>query len=413
MAWWSAPSGEPRLKFLRWCLLRRFTEGLTDLSEVPKNLVFDARSLFSESTEQVSVSCLKKELKIAYRILSDILAKTIYVKEVADAPRVKKTPVKKAVSQNRPAAVDVEVAPVVKKKRTTKGKPVVIAQEAVPFQIIEGTAAVPVEQPPMPKRKIHKRKRRLVLEAEDEIFDDQPAAADATVVEKSPVDEPDVSGAHVEDQPAGHAAERPWFDLPYEDIIAKLNDRPVVTPNDSDEDELIIDAVTKTGATTDCVVGKPLDEEMGNDEVSVNEKIDADVAMSLEDIMLSIPVDVPLPSAGVEITKIVLVQTVYIPGVDEGDWYKASLPKIHPEEKGKEPLQLKDPAKGKPPKENYSLICADIDLLVHLREQKALTEVRVVVLDSYCCDASFGTAFGSLRDAWRDYETSPFCSLLA
>ncbi|KZV44507.1 hypothetical protein F511_24256 [Dorcoceras hygrometricum] len=56
------------------------TECLTDLSEVPKNLVFDARSLFSESTEQVSVSCLKKELKIAYHLLSDILAKTIYVK---------------------------------------------------------------------------------------------------------------------------------------------------------------------------------------------------------------------------------------------------------------------------------------------------------------------------------------------
>ncbi|KZV46588.1 hypothetical protein F511_40660 [Dorcoceras hygrometricum] len=96
--------------------------------------------------------------------------------------------------------------------------------------------------------------------------------------------------------------------------------------------------------------------------------------MSLEDILMSIPVEVPLPSTGVEITKIVLGQTVYIPGVDEGDWYKASLPKIHPEEKGKEPLQLKNPAKGKPPQEHYSLICADIDLLVHLRE-KVIDEV--------------------------------------
>ncbi|KZV35826.1 hypothetical protein F511_18300 [Dorcoceras hygrometricum] len=56
------------------------TEGLTDLSDVPKNLVFDARSLFSESKEQVSISCLKKELKIQYRLLHDILEKTIYVK---------------------------------------------------------------------------------------------------------------------------------------------------------------------------------------------------------------------------------------------------------------------------------------------------------------------------------------------
>ncbi|KZV24829.1 hypothetical protein F511_13107 [Dorcoceras hygrometricum] len=172
-----------------------------------------------------------------------VINEKVGTEEVADAPRVKKTPVKKAVSQKRPAAVEVEVAPVVKKKRTTMGKPVVIAQE--------------------------KRKRRLVLEAEDEIVDDQPAAEAATgmqepvieneqavtepavgtvlvepIVEKSPVvepavaivvnegpstaddvddiiqqvltetaqlettddgdpvDEPDVSGAHVEDQPA-------------------------------------------------------------------------------------------------------------------------------------------------------------------------------------------------------------------
>ncbi|KZV53621.1 hypothetical protein F511_29843 [Dorcoceras hygrometricum] len=56
------------------------TEGLTDFSEVPKDLVFDARSLFSVSKEQVSISCLKKEMKIQYRLLSGILAKTLYVK---------------------------------------------------------------------------------------------------------------------------------------------------------------------------------------------------------------------------------------------------------------------------------------------------------------------------------------------
>ncbi|KZV21288.1 hypothetical protein F511_26246 [Dorcoceras hygrometricum] len=56
------------------------TEGLIDLTDVPKNFVFDARSLFSDSKEQVSMSCLKKALKFHYRLLHDILAKTIYVK---------------------------------------------------------------------------------------------------------------------------------------------------------------------------------------------------------------------------------------------------------------------------------------------------------------------------------------------
>ncbi|KZV49114.1 hypothetical protein F511_43777 [Dorcoceras hygrometricum] len=55
------------------------SEGLTDLSDVPKNIVFDARSLYSDSKEQVSISCFKKELKIEYRLLHDILAETIYV----------------------------------------------------------------------------------------------------------------------------------------------------------------------------------------------------------------------------------------------------------------------------------------------------------------------------------------------
>ncbi|KZV38491.1 hypothetical protein F511_35854 [Dorcoceras hygrometricum] len=190
-------------------------EGLTDLSDVPKNLVFDACSIFSISKEQVSMSCLKK---IQYRLLHDILAKTIYVKagsfdsvtrdrfmlmkaimfdvkinwssllfgvlremvtpgsrkakgyaiqicvllrsvpgfelgdsktfpvhrmlnektvhryvvindklggeEVVDAPKVKRTPAKKkGVTKKRPTGSDAEVAPIVKKKRTTKGKP--------------------------------------------------------------------------------------------------------------------------------------------------------------------------------------------------------------------------------------------------------------------------------------------------
>ncbi|KZV37691.1 hypothetical protein F511_22077 [Dorcoceras hygrometricum] len=45
------------------------------------------------------------------------------MEDTAASPRMKKTPVKKAVSHKR-SAVGVEEAPVVKKKRTTKDKPV-------------------------------------------------------------------------------------------------------------------------------------------------------------------------------------------------------------------------------------------------------------------------------------------------
>ncbi|KZV48831.1 hypothetical protein F511_15480 [Dorcoceras hygrometricum] len=468
------------------------TEGLTEFSEVPKDLVFDARSLFSISKEKVSISCLKKEMKIEYRLLSDILAKTIYVKagsfdavtrerfmlmtaitfdvkvnwsrllfdvlkemvtpgsrhakgyaiqicvllknipglelgesqafplprvlnektvhryfvinekvggeEITDSPKLKITPAKKAMSLKRPA-VDTAVAPMVKKKRTTKD--------------------APVEQSPVPKRKIQKRKRRLFLETDDEINVEKKSAVenldeqvggpaddsidegtaignvasvdDPESSEKEPLDEPvagqqevvpvveastddpdviieqvlnqldSVATTDGEDQPAETAEERQWFNLLYEDIMAQLDaERPVVTASDTDEEMEQVDVFTEIN-TAGRIVGTDTDAEtmdFGTDE-----------AMSLEDIILSIPVDVPLPSAGMEITKITMGKEIKIPGVDERTWHLASLPQIKVDDKGKELLKQKDPIKGRPHLEHYSLICADIDLLVKLRAQ--------------------------------------------
>ncbi|KZV27646.1 hypothetical protein F511_42600 [Dorcoceras hygrometricum] len=42
------------------------TEGLTDVNEVPKDLVFDARSAFSVGGEQLKTSCKKKEMKFQF-----------------------------------------------------------------------------------------------------------------------------------------------------------------------------------------------------------------------------------------------------------------------------------------------------------------------------------------------------------
>ncbi|KZV41205.1 hypothetical protein F511_17164 [Dorcoceras hygrometricum] len=49
-------------------------EGLIDISEVPKDLIFDARTDFSLIGEQLTTSCKKRELKIEYMLLSDIVA---------------------------------------------------------------------------------------------------------------------------------------------------------------------------------------------------------------------------------------------------------------------------------------------------------------------------------------------------
>ncbi|KZV48370.1 hypothetical protein F511_22506 [Dorcoceras hygrometricum] len=55
-------------------------EGLSELSEILKDLVFDARIIVSLSGEPVSMSGKKKkEMKFEYRLLCDILAKTISI----------------------------------------------------------------------------------------------------------------------------------------------------------------------------------------------------------------------------------------------------------------------------------------------------------------------------------------------
>ncbi|KZV27701.1 hypothetical protein F511_28388 [Dorcoceras hygrometricum] len=402
-------------------------EGLTDLSEVPKYLVFDARSLFFETKEQVGISCLKREMKIEYHLLSDILAKTIYVKAGSfdavtrerfflmtvitfdvkvnwrrllfdilkdmvtpgsrqakggsnDESRVKKAPKTKAASKKRPEDV-VATKPVVKKKRATKQKPV---NESVVEQVAESTA----NKETVVENIVEKIDEPVSLPTEVKVVnegisttDDVDVIIEQILAETAKIgtdeDDQDAGTSDVGDKTAETAdREKHWFDLSYEEIIVQMTERPVVTPSDTDEEMGTNVGVQTESCQYDSFVEEPLEGaeqvnemEMGEAEQSMGERTDADEAMSLEDILMTIPADVPLPSAGVEITKITLGKDIKIQGVDERTWYMASLPRIPVDDKGKEPLQEKDPVKGKPPKELFSLILADIECLVQLRDQ--------------------------------------------
>ncbi|KZV31274.1 dystroglycan-like [Dorcoceras hygrometricum] len=525
-------------------------DGLSELSEMPKDKIYDARSIVSMSGEPVNLSGWKGQMKIEYRLLCDIMAKSISVKagsfnaltmekfalltavvcgikmnwasvlfnifkkmvtpgakqakgfavqislllenfpnlilgesseflvskiltaktvhryisvtdkestqEVADASPVKQAPKKPGASKKRPAAVPME-APVVKKTRSLKKKSsssqsalemVVVAQEAIPIQIIPATPAVePIvedqqakivekhptdevaatagEQEPVGEQVEEQPAVESSLEkpaaegAAEETADDISEKADEPVVEpvmanvvnnevsnaddvdtiiqqvlsetvhsssteEEQFEESDIRGSAIIGLSTVSIDERHWFDLYHEELIARWDaERPVTTPPDTDEE---IEVERKIGITEGVQVALSQPEytmeeqanmELNDDDKFFYEWFDADEAMPLDEIIMTIPAELPLPSAEVEITKIVRGATVYIPGVEEGDWYKATLPKIHPEEKGKEPLVLKDPAKGKPPKEHCSLICADIDLLVQLRV-KVIDEVAKV-----------------------------------
>ncbi|KZV15525.1 patatin-like protein 2 [Dorcoceras hygrometricum] len=87
------------------CVLLRNVPGL----ELGESKTFPVHRVLNEKTVH------------RYVVINDKLGG----EEVVDAPKVKRTPAKKkGVTKKRPAAGDAEVAPIVKKKRTTKGKPV-------------------------------------------------------------------------------------------------------------------------------------------------------------------------------------------------------------------------------------------------------------------------------------------------
>ncbi|KZV13797.1 hypothetical protein F511_45031 [Dorcoceras hygrometricum] len=55
-------------------------DGLGDVSEMPKDAIFDARSIVSFSGEPINLSGRKNQMKMPYRLLCDIVAKAISVK---------------------------------------------------------------------------------------------------------------------------------------------------------------------------------------------------------------------------------------------------------------------------------------------------------------------------------------------
>ncbi|KZV19266.1 hypothetical protein F511_21188 [Dorcoceras hygrometricum] len=441
-------------------------EGLTDLSEVPKDLVFDARSHFSESKEHVSISYHKREMKIEYRLLSDILAKTIYVKagsfdavtserfllmtaitfdvkvnwsrllfdilkdmvtpgsrqakgyaiqicvllknvpgldlgdckafpspriftektvhryvvinekvgaeEVTDEPRVKKEPKTKAASKKRPAGV-VATEPVAKKKRATKKKSgldnVPVAQKAVPIQIIEPIPTAPVEEPiveesreatsavPIDEEISAEEQSDVEVAAATDVQEPAVEHVDEQVAEKTADEETAVKDDEMIDEPVSLPAEaavvnKDVYTAAVVDVIIEqvLAETFHIGADEEEQDVDTSDIGDNTAETTDrekhwadaaadLFVEEPVDDvEVTADEQSVGERTDADEAMSLDDIILSIPVDVPLPYACVEITKITLGKDIKIPRVDERTWYLASLPQIPVDDKGNEPF---------------------------------------------------------------------------
>ncbi|KZV43319.1 hypothetical protein F511_20926 [Dorcoceras hygrometricum] len=105
-------------------------------------------------------------------------------------------------------------------------------------------------------------------------------------------------------------------------------------------------------------------------ELVPSEEMSLDKITDTEDTepLSKIPDNMMLPSVTAEEpTKIKFRFGIEIPGVNDGDWYKASLPQIAITDKGKVPLVEKDEIKGHPAREMFPLICADIEFLYRVK----------------------------------------------
>ncbi|KZV19071.1 hypothetical protein F511_44616 [Dorcoceras hygrometricum] len=399
-------------------------DGLGDLSEMPKDAIFYARSIVSLSGEQINLSGRKNQMKMPYRLLCDIVAKAISVKSGSfNAITIEKFSLMTAVVCGVKMNWATFLFGVLKKMEASKTKqakgfaiqislllatfPAVELGEASAFpaskilskktvlrfiSINDRDGAEEIKEAAKKKAASKKRtavdieaavpkKKRSLKKKSISSLELVEVAEEALVVEPLDVEEPRCSSADVvdliiqqvlyetraDDAPADTTepavtVEKNWFDLPYEDIVKQWEaERPVVTPSDTDDEDV---------ATADVA---PADEVQQVEDVvapiSAEEVLSADEKTSLDDILLSIPVDIPLPSTCMEVTQIKMGQMIKIPGVTKWTWFLKQLPRIPAEDKGKELLVEKDPVKGNPAKEHYSLICADIDLLVSLRAQ--------------------------------------------
>ncbi|KZV57390.1 eukaryotic translation initiation factor 4G-like [Dorcoceras hygrometricum] len=327
-------------------------DGLGDLYEMPKDVVFDARIIVSLSGEPISLSGRKNQMKFEFRLLCDIMAKAISVKagsfnaitvekfslmtavvcsvrmnwakflfsilkkmvtpgskqakgfaiqislllatiptlELDGAEEITGAAKQRVASKKRPAA-DVGAA-VPKKKMTIKKKSVssfstlemvAVAQEAVPIQQVAEPSAVEEIRCPS--------------------ADDVDLIIQQVLYETREVEAPADTA-----QPAV-AEEKHWFDLPYEDLVAKWEaERPVVTASDTDEDIATMDVAPADG-------DQQVQESVA--PISNDDMLSADERMSLDDILLTIPVDIPLPSSSMEITQIMMGKSIKIPGLSE------------------------------------------------------------------------------------------------
>ncbi|KZV38569.1 hypothetical protein F511_04274 [Dorcoceras hygrometricum] len=296
------------------------TEGLTDLSEVPRNLLSNAQSLFSASEKEVSTSCLKKEIKMQYRLLSNILAKSLFVKAGSfDAVTRDRFLLMTAITFEVKVNWGNLLFGVLKEMVTPDSRQAKVNENVGVEEVGEAPRA---KKTPVKKTMSKKRQAASEAEVEDTTADEEDSVGGT--VDKVISESTDLS-SHKTDQ----------------------GDKPVDETDIGDDFDAWLDS---SFSVFDSRVDEPVVAST-NIEKATSSKQSAEVHMSFDDFLLQIPNDMLLPS----------ITTAEISMFRLGE--SSSL-----RDKGKAILVEDDQLTENPANEIAALVCSDVEFLVRVRD---------------------------------------------
>ncbi|KZV57748.1 hypothetical protein F511_27034 [Dorcoceras hygrometricum] len=358
------------------------TDGLTDLSEVPNHLVLQERSVFSKFEKPVQfcgdpvVTLGEAKTLPSLKILSTKTVntyvatnKTIDSRGETNEPEVDKLAIVKrnSVSNKKSTPTD---------KKAADEEPVEVVEKDVSKKRSASTGNEPV----VTKKKRTMKKKAALSKANQELVSVATEATPLQMVEPISVVNPSTRTGSDDDNAEKEPAVKEIFEKEQE--ASTVDDTSVATGTDvvmgkADTEEPVVQRSDETTTEESAHPGKTIETDaVARSEdlkVEISERstaVSIEESMSIEDLLQQIPGDSMLPSLlAVEPTRIKFSNGISIPGVADGDLYKARLPKIALDDKGKAPLIEAGVVKGNPAREIVQLIFGDIEFLIQLREQ--------------------------------------------
>ncbi|KZV28118.1 hypothetical protein F511_27574 [Dorcoceras hygrometricum] len=380
------------------------TEGLSDFSDVPRNLVSDARKIFSKSGVPVVPHGKKKLLKYEYRLLNDILAKSITVKEGSfDAVTTKRFQMMTTIHfglklggrHSNPVVTTPTIA--LDFSDTTQQS---ASHNVAPNQALTTKNQAQTTRIAHPKAHASSRThaqaylksfelQQLRVTTSSAIITSQKAQnAALPLIQTTPLQRSRTSAPADQQQPKQrNRYQQQWIRVTsslnlalnaistssnfnsnqnqqifirHADDIAAATKFTSTSYNDfvsrNNEPEIVgTRTFTEAEGSTSPVVEKNLIQAVGSKQFGEEH-------MSIDDLLMQISEDMMLPSVtAAEITKIRFGGSIHIPVVQERDLYYASLPCISIHEKGRAILEEYEPVRGIPARETVELLCGDVD----------------------------------------------------